>query len=183
MSPDVQTERAEAAEKAARALLRPVLKLLFGRALTRQALEAYCDEAYVEAAAQKVRQTEQDVGLKDVAELSGVSLAKVRRLKEVVREQSKIPAVPISEQAPLVAAATRVITGWYSDAACSDEDGHPLSALKSRQRRKTASNVFSTARSAVLRASRRCARGSIPWAIRARASSRRSRALLRPTSG
>jgi hypothetical protein len=51
-----------------------------------------------------------------------------------VHEQSKTRAVPISEQAPLVAAATRVITGWYSDAIFTDDEGHPLPARPDSRR-------------------------------------------------
>src|SRR5690606_29509460 len=58
--------------------------------------------------------------------LSGLRLTTVRRLKHIVHEQTKTSAMPISEQAPLVAAATRVITGWYSDATFTDDEGRPL---------------------------------------------------------
>jgi hypothetical protein len=127
MSTEAETPLSERTEIAARAFLRPVLKLLFGRGLSRQALDGLCNEAYVEAATQKLRQSgERDVSLKDVAELSGRSLTTVRRLKNIVHEQSKTRPVPISEQAPLVAAATRVITGWYSDATFTDDEGRPL---------------------------------------------------------
>lgn len=115
----------ERTEATARALLRPVLKLLFRRGLSRQTLESLCDEAYVEAAAEKLGQTA-DVSLKGVAQLSGLSITKVRRLKDVVYRQAKTRAEPFSEQAPLVHAATRVMTGWYSDTAFTDKQGQPL---------------------------------------------------------
>src|SRR5690606_39446948 len=105
MSTQAGAPLSERTEIAARALLRPVLKLLFGRGLSRQALDELCDEAYVEAATQKLRQSERDVSLQDVAKLSGLPLTTIKRLKNVVHEQSKTRAMPISEQAPLVAAA------------------------------------------------------------------------------
>lgn len=126
MSTAPQAQPSKNTEIAARALLRPVLKLLFGRGLSRQALDCLCDEAYVEAATQKLRQSERDISLQDVADLSGLPLTTVERLKTIVHEQSKTRAMPISEQAPLVAAATRVITGWYSDANFTDDEGRPL---------------------------------------------------------
>lgn len=126
MSTQAEAPSSEKTEIAARALLRPVLKLLFDRGLSRQALDKLCDEAYVEAATQKLRQSEREVSLQGVAELSGLPLRIVKRLKNIVAEQSKTRAMPISEQAPLVAAATRVITGWYTDATFTDDEGRPL---------------------------------------------------------
>lgn len=125
MSSGMPKQSSKKAEATARALLRPALKLLFRRGLSRQALEGLCDEAYVEAAAEKVGQNA-DVSLKGVAELSGLSIAKVRRLKHVVYRQSKTQAEPFSEQAPLLHAATRVMTGWYSDTIFTDKHGRPL---------------------------------------------------------
>jgi hypothetical protein len=137
MRTEAETPLSEKAEIAARALLRPVLKLLFGRGLSRRALDGLCNEAYVEAATQKLRQSERDVSLKDVAELSGLPLATVRRLKRIVHEQSTTRALPIGEQAPLVAAATRVITGWYADATFTDDEGCPLPARPDSRRFRT----------------------------------------------
>jgi hypothetical protein len=137
MSTAPQAQHSRKVEIAARALLRPVLKLMFRRGLSRQALEGLCDEAYVEAATQKLRQSERDVSLKDVADLSGLSLTKVRRLRSVVNEHSKTYAVPISEQAPLVDAAKRVITGWYSDATFTDAEGRPRPARPDSHRFRT----------------------------------------------
>ena len=125
MASGMPRQSSERTDATARALLRPVLKLLFRRGLSRQVVEGLCDEAYVEAAAQKLGQ-DTEVSLKGVAALSGLSMAKVRRLKHVVYRQSKTQAEPFSEQAPLVHAATRVMTGWYSDAAFTDKQGRPL---------------------------------------------------------
>jgi len=125
MTPAANSER-NTLERAALALLRPVLKLLFERGVSRQTLGRLCDTAYVEASAQRLRTTNQTITLEGVAETSGVPLSHVRRLKRIVAALSESHALPLAEQAPLMAAAERVITGWYTDAAFTDDRGRPL---------------------------------------------------------
>lgn len=129
-------EKPDRIENIARALLRPALRLLYGRGLARKTLEELCDEAYVSAAAQEQRRIEERIDLKRVSELSGVSLARTKRHRAVVEAEAEKHAKPVTDDAPLMIAATRVMTGWYSDPGFTRDDGSPLPCTPNSQRFK-----------------------------------------------
>ena len=123
--PSVHGERRKT-DALALALLRPILRLLFSRGLSRQRVGELCDTLFIEAAAQKLAASENPVTHAAIAKVSGIPLSKVKRLKKVLDDHSKAHAALLAEQTPLTAAAARLITGWYADDEFTDDDGRPL---------------------------------------------------------
>lgn len=110
-------------EQTAVSLLRPVLRLLIDRGLSRQALDRLVDISFIEAATELPGNSS---SVEAVAERSGVPSARVRELMEGAERERKVRAASLGAHAPQVAAAERVLTAWYTDTQFTDEAGQPL---------------------------------------------------------
>jgi len=110
-------------EQTAASLLRPVLRLLIDRGLSRQALERLVDISCIEAATELPGSSS---SVQALAERSGVSIPRVREVMDVVDRDHKVRAASLGAHAPQVAAAERVLTAWYTDTQFTDEAGEPL---------------------------------------------------------
>ena len=113
-------------ERTAASLLRPVLRLLIDRGLSRQALDQLVDISYVEAATDVLGSDADGPSFQAITEKSGVPADRVRDLMEIIEKGQKVRAASLATHAPLVAAAERVMTAWYTDTQFTDKDGQPL---------------------------------------------------------
>jgi len=113
-------------ERSAASLLRPVLKLLIGRGLSRQTLDELVDVSYIEVATQRLGAGATDTSLEAISEKSGVPTGRVRALMDVVEKGHKVHAASLGAHAPLIAAAERVMTAWHTDSRFTDRTGQPL---------------------------------------------------------
>ncbi len=113
-------------ERTASSLLRPVLRLLIDRGLSRQALDRLVDLSYVETATQLLGSEGEAPSVEAISDNSGVPTPRVRDLMDVVERGHKVRAAALGAHVPLVAAAERVLTAWYTDTQFTDEAGQPL---------------------------------------------------------
>lgn len=113
-------------ERTASSLLQPVLKLLFDSGLSRAALDQLIDLCYVQAAMDVLQDNADSPSIGEIAERSGVPGDRVRGLMKAVENQHKLHAASLAKHAPLVAAAERIMTAWYTETTFTDDDGHPL---------------------------------------------------------
>lgn len=112
-------------ERTAAGVLRPVLRLLVDSGLSRQALERWVDVAYIEAAMKRLGRDVAVASIEALSAESGVPIARVRELLEIIEKDYKVRAAAVGAHAPLVAATERVLSAWYTDEQFTDESGQP----------------------------------------------------------
>lgn len=104
--------------QALRLLFRPVARILLRAGINWKELVEVCKATYVEVASQDFGIRGRPTNVSRVAILTGFSRREVRRLRDLVEQEEPAAFGRMN-------AATRVLTGWYSDREFLGEDGQP----------------------------------------------------------
>ncbi|MEM8814463.1 MAG: DUF6502 family protein [Pseudomonadota bacterium] len=108
-----------AAVKAFRLLFRPIARILLRAGVTWQEFSEICRLTYVEVATQEFGIRGRPTNISRVAIMTGFTRREVRRLRDILEREELA-------QFGSMNSATRVLSGWYSDAEFTDTLGEPL---------------------------------------------------------
>ena len=108
----------KAAIQAFRLLFRPIARILLRAGVTWQEFSEICRLTYVEVATQEFGIRGRPTNISRVAIMTGFTRREVRRLRDILESEELAEFGSMNS-------ATRVLSGWYSDAQFTDTLGEP----------------------------------------------------------
>ncbi|MDJ0941416.1 MAG: DUF6502 family protein [Woeseiaceae bacterium] len=104
--------------RAFRLLFRPIARILLRAGVTWRELSGLCKLCYVEVASEEFGIRGRPTNMSRVAILTGIARREVKRLRDVADNTEAVSFGHMD-------AATRVLTGWYTDPDFTDADEQP----------------------------------------------------------